>query len=61
MNEGAFEAATATGSPVCGLRAVRAARLRVANFPNPAMATGSPRARASPMVEPGALAIPEAI
>ena len=41
----------ATGSPVRGLRPVRAARLRVANFPKPAIVTGSPRASASAMAE----------
>ena len=37
-------------SPVAGLRPWRAARLRVANVPKPAIETFSPRARASTMV-----------
>ena len=37
-------------SPVAGLRPWRAARLRVANVPKPAIETVSPRASASPMV-----------
>ena len=49
LNDGALEAAMATGSPVAGFLPRRAARLRMTNFPNPAMVTGSSRARASRM------------
>ena len=38
----AVDAAIFTGSPVCGLRPVRAARLDVLNDPNPGHATLSP-------------------
>ena len=51
LNAGAFEAAMVIGSPVCGLGPCRAVRARVENVPNPAMATVSPLARASEMVE----------
>lgn len=47
LNVGAVEASTATGSPVRGLRAVRAGRARVANWPNPAILTSSRRPSAS--------------
>ena len=51
LKAGAREAAMATASPVSGFRPVRAGRSRVVNFPNPAMATVSPLARASAMLE----------
>ena len=51
LNGGAVEAAMAMLSRVAGLCPWRAARLRVANVPKPAIETFSPRARASAMVE----------
>ena len=49
LNAGVVEAAMSKLSPVLGLRPWRGARVRVKKVPNPAMATGSSRARASPM------------
>ena len=51
LNDGTFDAGTATGSPVRRLCPWRAARARTVNFPNPAIATGSSRASASAMAE----------
>ena len=51
LNAGVFEAATVMLSPVAGLRPCRAERARVENVPNPAMATVSSLASASPIIE----------
>ena len=51
LKVGTVEAAMVMGSPVCGLRPCLAARARGVNVPNPAIATLSPLARVSVMVE----------
>src|SRR5207237_9463918 len=42
VNRGTVRAGTFTGSPVCGLRAMRAFRLETLNVPNPGKRTRSP-------------------
>ena len=49
LNDGAVAAAMAMLSPVRGFLPRRAGRCLAVNVPKPAMVTGSPRARASPM------------
>ena len=60
LNEGTFDAAIGTLSPVRGLRPVRAARLFVVNVPNPAIPTASSFASASAIASSTVSTVPSA-